>query len=251
MNELFKVILVSTAAGVLGTGAGGFIITLVKRPKRKTLCFLLTFAAGIMVAVVFHDLIPEALALGSIASTIVGVLFGLIGLNLLNHLIPHTHLPQRRKIDGKHQPNRLLRTGLLLGLGIAIHNFPEGIAIGAGYIASDTLGFGLALALALHNIPEGMAMAAPLLAGGLNKTRIVFWAILAGLPMGLGALAGSIFGGLSIQFLSAALGFAAGAMLFLVFHELFPEAKKLNSPRSFLTGTFVGAFIGIIVLRLL
>lgn len=252
MGELTKIILIGTIAGVFGTGIGGMIIAFLGRPRGNMLCFLLTFSSGIMIAVVFHDLIPEALALGNMSSTLLGIALGVGGLYLLNKYIPHAHLPQRRGVDQRHRSTvRLMRTGMLLGLGIAMHNFPEGLAIGAGYMASEELGFGLALALALHNIPEGMAMAAPLVAGGLGRYRVMFWTALAGLPMGIGALVGGLFGGLSASVLSVALGFAAGAMIFLVFHELIPEAQRLNNPRSSILGAIVGVLLGLFGLLVL
>lgn len=252
MNELVRIVLVGSVAGVLGTGIGGLIIGFLGRPHRRMLSFLLTFSSGIMIAVVFYDLIPEALALGNIGSTLTGIFLGIISLTLLNKHLPHSHLPQRREVDNHHRAStRLVRTGALLGLGIAMHNFPEGLAIGAGYVASQELGIGLAIALALHNIPEGMAMAAPLVAGGMDRYRVLLWTVLAGVPMGLGALVGGLFGNFSVLVLSTALGFAAGAMIFLVFHELIPEARKLNNPRSSILGTIIGIALGLFALFLL
>lgn len=249
MSELVKIVVVGTVAGVLGTGIGGLVISFLGRPRRSMLCFLLTFSSGIMIAVVFYDLIPEALTLGGLGPTFLGTFLGVAISAMLNKYLPHSHLPQRREIDGHHRSSaRLMRTGVLLGLGIAMHNFPEGLAIGAGYIASQELGFGLALALALHNIPEGMAMAAPLVASGINRYQVLLWTALAGVPMGFGAFLGSVFGNFSDSTLSIALGFAAGAMIFLVFHELFPEARKLNNPRSAAFGTITGIILGIIAL---
>ena len=249
MSELVKIILVGTVAGVLGTGIGGLIIAFLGRPRGNMLCFLLTFSSGIMIAVVFHDLIPEALALGNVGSTLLGIILGILILAMLNRYLPHAHLPQRRGVDEHHgSTTRLMRTGILLGIGIAMHNFPEGLAIGAGYMASEQLGFGLAFALALHNIPEGMAMAAPLVAGGLSRHKVVFWTALAGLPMGIGASVGGLFGSLSTEVLSVALGFAAGAMTFLVFHELIPEARKFNNPRSSILGAIIGVILGLFAL---
>lgn len=249
MGELIKIVLIGTIAGVVGTGTGGLIITFLGRPKGNMLCFLLTFSSGIMIAIVFHDLIPEALLLGSISSTLLGIALGIWGLYLLNRHLPHAHLPQRRCVDQHHRSTtRLMRTGILLGLGIAMHNLPEGLAIGAGYAASEELGWGLAFALALHNIPEGMAIAAPLVAGGLHRYKVVFWTAFAGLPTGIGALVGGMFGNLSPEILSVALGFAAGAMVFLVFHELIPEAQKLNNPRSSILGAIIGVLVGLFTL---
>ena len=233
MWELARIVFLGTMAGVLGTGAGGILLGLGRIPQGAELSFHLAFSSGVMLAVVFHDLLPEALALRGPGVTFAGVVLGTAALPLLKPLF----FPTGR--------GSLIQTGLFLGLGIAAHNFPEGLVIGAGYLASQELGFSLALALCLHNIPEGMAMAAPRLAGGVGRTSAVLLTIAAGLPMGLGALAGGLFGQLTPTTLAGTLGFAAGAMLFLVFHELLPEANCLDFPLAATLGAIFGVMLGL------
>lgn len=235
MWHLAGIVYLGTMAGVLGTGAGGILLALGRRPKGAELSFHLALSGGVMLAVVFQDLLPEALVLKGPGATFVGLFLGLITLMVLRPL------SSRGGTD-------LIQTGLFLGLGIAAHNFPEGLAIGAGYLASQQLGLGLALALCLHNIPEGMAMAAPLLAGGAGKNSTVLLTLAAGLPMGLGALAGGLFGQLSPTALAGTLGFASGAMLFLVFHELLPEANRLDYPLITTLGAMAGICLGLLLL---
>lgn len=227
-------------AGILGTGAGGLLLSVVRRPKGWLLSFLLAFSAGIMLAVVFQDLILEALALGGLTITLLGVALGVAALFFMTLTVGEKRLSS----------TGLIKTGLLLGFGIALHNLPEGLAIGAGYFASQDLGLSLALALCVHNIPEGMAMAAPLLAGGYDRTQAVLLTILAGVPMGIGALAGGLLGTLSQRTLAGVLGFAAGAMLFLVFHELLPEAQDGTHHIAATFGAITGTFVGLIFLVL-
>ncbi|NMB00248.1 MAG: ZIP family metal transporter [Firmicutes bacterium] len=218
--------------GIIGTGLGGILLALGKRPKGDTLGFLLGLSSGVMLAVVFQDLIPEALMLKGLGITFAGVILGVISLLAITPFLPQG-------------TTSLTRTSLLLGIGIALHNLPEGLAIGAGYLASPNLGLSLALALCLHDIPEGMAMAAPLLAAGFAKDEVVLWTILAGLPMGLGALIGGVLGTLSPETLAGSLSFAAGAMLFLVFHELLPQALDGTSPLITTMGAIIGVLIGL------
>lgn len=211
---------------------GGILLSFLKKPKDMLLSFLLAFSAGIMLSVVFQDLLSEALALGGLGVTLWGVVLGVLALFGLSFFVSEHDSPG----------TDLAKTGLLLGLGIALHNLPEGLAVGAGYLASEDLGLSLALALCLHNIPEGMAMAAPLLAGGFGSTQVVLLTIVAGIPMGLGSLLGGLLGNLSQRSLAGALAFAGGAMLFLVFHELLPEAAH----RGIRPITTWGAILGIV-----
>ncbi|HHY15762.1 MAG TPA: ZIP family metal transporter [Firmicutes bacterium] len=234
-------IIAGTVAGTLGTGLGGIIIALVGRPRGRLLCFLLSFSAGVMLSVIFQDLLPEAFRSAATPHTLLGIGLGGLALAAAGRILAK----HGTEVRGT---KRLLQTGILIGLGIALHNLPEGLAIGAGYASGEKLGLSLAIALALHDIPEGMAMAAPLLGAGQSRVKVVLWTIAAGLPTGLGAFLGGLFGYLSPAALALALGFAAGAMLFLVFHELLPQAQNLGFPGTASLGAFAGVLAGIIIL---
>lgn len=246
MWELGRIVFLGTMAGAVGTGAGALILALGTRPKDWSLGFLLGLSSGVMLAVVFQDLLPEAVALGGLTYTLLGVFFGVAALTVMIQFIPHEYF-EKRGLESAG----LIKAGILLGLGIALHNLPEGLAIGAGYVASENLGISLAVALSLHNIPEGMAMSAALLAGGLDKTKVVLWSIITGIPTGLGALGGALFGTLSANTLAGALGFAGGAMLFLVFQELLPQASLLGRPYATTFGAIAGICVGLVFLFVL
>ena len=116
-------------------------------------------------AVVCFDLIPEALEISQIAYVIIGVLVGIVTMIYCDLLV------QRKfnidKVNKKGQ-NSLLKTGIIVSIGLAIHNIPEGLAIGSGFEASIKLGLGLAIAICLHDVPEGISMAVPMKNGGMN-----------------------------------------------------------------------------------
>lgn len=249
MTNLFFITLIGTAAGFLGTGCGGLIINLLPTTKKRDLSFVLAFSGGIMLAVLFQDLIPEALNYGTAATTLFGCALGIGFLLLLDCYMPHMHITS--KYDSCNKSTRLIRSSILLGIGIAMHNLPEGLAIGAGYVASENLGLGLAFILALHNIPEGMAMAGPMKAAGVKPLKTTIICGLAGIPTGIGALLGSALGSVSEGFLSTALGFAAGAMLYLVFDELLPISQELNSHHSSTFGAVFGVIFGLLFLMLI
>ena len=132
MWELARIVFLGHHGGSVGTGAGGILLGLGRIPQGAELSFHLAFSSGVMLAVVFHDLLPEALALRGPGVTFAGVVLGTAALPLLKPLF----FPTGR--------GSLIQTGLFLGLGIAAHNFPEGLVIGAGYLASQELGFSLA-----------------------------------------------------------------------------------------------------------
>ncbi|MGI6038020.1 MAG: ZIP family metal transporter [Limnochordia bacterium] len=225
--------------GVIGTGLGGVVTGLFGRPGDKVLSFFLGFAGGIMLAIVFAELMPEAIAETNLLIAMIGFVLGVASLLVLDELMPHVHHGGGHDGDAK-----LTKMGYMLGLGIALHNFPEGLAIGAGFVFESSLGIGLAIVLALHNIPEGIAMAAPLAAGGVGIRRVILLTFLAGIPVGIGAWLGALLGGISPIALSLALAFAGGAMLYISFDELLPEAH--NHAQGGHSGVYGGVF-GVLV----
>lgn len=121
-----------------------------------------------------------------------------------------------QKSNVKNQKNSLLKTGMIVSIGLAIHNFPEGLAIGSGFEASMRLGLSLAVAICLHDIPEGVSMAIPMKNGGMKKLKVIYYVILSGITTGIGAFFGAIIGSISEQIIAICLSFAAGAMLYIV-----------------------------------
>ena len=140
----------------------------------------------------------------------------------------------------------MLKTGIIVSIGLAIHNIPEGLAIGSGFDASIKLGYSLALAICFHDIPEGISMAVPMKNGGMKIYKIMIYVILSGIATGVGALIGSIIGKVSEQIIAICLSFAAGAMLYIVSGELIPESNKLYKGRMSAIGNMLGFIIGII-----
>lgn len=244
--QLWQITFYGFAAGVVGTGLGGFLAFIFPRPREDIFSGALGFAAGVMMAVVFLELVEEALDFGGLPAALVGMLLGLGVFFLLDQLIPHQHAVTEEQTE--HQA-RYLKKGVLLALGIALHNLPEGMAIGAGYVVSVETGFLLAVVLALHNIPEGLAVAIPLKAigrGGLG----LYAALLAGVPMGIGAFIGGAVSAISPFFLGASLGFAGGAMLYIVCDELIPDAYETSRGHAPILGITLGVVVGMLITAL-
>lgn len=243
--EIINITLRGILAGILGTGLGGLIIVLLGKPGDAVLSSVIGLSGGIMISVVFSDLLPEALEMGGVFPAFIGILIGVVALLLMDIYLPHSHF--YNDVDGDTKRARYIRTSLLIGLGIAMHNFPEGLAIGAGSVASENLGLSLTFIIALHNIPEGMAMAGPMKAGRLRSISIIWWTAMAGVPMGIGALVGAVMGSVSSLVLSLSLGFAAGAMLYVVFDELLPEAYDTSKGHTATFGAIAGVLLGLMV----
>jgi len=236
-----QVILWGFGAGLLGTGFGALMGGLLGRRIARSLAFLLAMAAGVMLVVVFLDLVPEALEDGGLWAGMGGLAVGTLLMLVLERRLPHLH-PQDTAITTPY-----VRMGLLLALGIALHNLPEGVAVGAGFAASESLGRNVALVIGLHNVPEGMAMALPMIAGGLRTPRVLLAGLLAGAPLGLGAAAGYWFGTISDSFLAFALALAAGAMLYITCTEMLPAARNASKDGAHVYGLLVGVAGGLLL----
>lgn len=151
-----------------------------------------------------------------------------------------------KKIENKKAG--LLKTGIVVSIGLALHNIPEGLAIGSGFDVSTSLGLSLAVAICLHDIPEGISMAVPMKNGGMSKIKVMMYVILSGIATGIGALIGSIVGNISTNIIAICLAFAAGAMLYIVSGELIPESNRLYQGRLTSIGNIIGFLLGLVAM---
>ena len=252
MNVL-KVTLIGLFAGLVSTAVGSLIPTFLGKRAEKYVSLMLGIASGVMLVLVFADLMPEAIHAGTLSFTRPGLgilvafisfVAGALSMTLIDKVLPHQHI-----ISYEHVADpKLYKTGVLTSFGIAIHNLPEGIAIGAGYAHSPELGLTLFIAIALHNLPEGLALGAPLAGCGIGRKKVFSIGAMAGLPMALGAFIGVAFGSMSQAMVSIALGIAAGAMLYIVADELIPESQNTAIGHSGTYGTVIGSILGLLLI---
>ena len=269
---LGTVIAVTLIAAVGGTGLGGLLGVILKRESEKLVSLLLSFAAGVMMAICFFDLMPEAMAGASVWVVIGGTLLGYIVVQGLNHLIDSHANPEVAHIDPSHPKTaddldelihadhlqfhqkegdrkKLFVAGIVMACAIALHNVPEGMVIGASYASGGAAAGSLALAvvIGLHNIPEGMAVSVPLASGGMDRVSAVLLTALTGVPTVLGAIFGYYLGTMSPLMLAVALSFASGAMLNVSFGELLPESILMWRSKMPAFATIVGIFVGMAI----
>ncbi|MBR3614552.1 MAG: ZIP family metal transporter [Clostridia bacterium] len=229
--------------GMVGTSLGGFIGAFLKLSSDKYLCFILEFAAGLMTAIICFDLIPESLNIIGISACIIGIFIGILSMIYCNKLVSKYSVKSKSNLTSAK--SSMFETGIIIAVGLAIHNFPEGLAIGAGFESSNTLGLKLAIAIALHDIPEGISIALPLKVSGSSKLKAILITTISGLTTGLGAFFGVIIGNISQDLIGLSLSFAAGCMLYIVACELIPESKKRYSGRFASLGNMFGLITGL------
>ncbi len=243
LNDLVNIMVLSGLAG-LATGLGGLIV-IIRRPGRKLLGFLMGLAAGIMIMLSFLELMSEALKISGLFPAATGFVAGSLLMFSLDLLLPHKYFAVEEKgiING-----RLMKSGILIAIGISLHNFPEGVAVASGYSYLPRLGFVIAVAIGLHNIPEGIAMSLPLYAAGSSKLAAVGLAFISGMAEPLGALIAGFF----LEFFSGlvplGLAFASGVMAFITMDELIPVAHEQGHEHSTSLGLIMGCIAMFILL---
>lgn len=241
LEHLIKTTIIGLFFGTFGTTLGGIIGVLLKKHSNKFLSFILSLASGLMTAIVCFELVPEALKIANVPTILFGIMIGIILMIMCDIIVENKF----KRVEN-YSKNSLLKTGIIVSIGLAIHNFPEGLAIGSGFETSITLGYSLAIAIALHDIPEGISMAVPMKNGGIGAGRVIFYVVLSGVTTGVGAFFGAIVGGISQNIIAMCLSFAAGAMLYIVSGELLPESNSLYKGRLPALGNITGFVLGIL-----
>jgi len=220
---------------------GALVVLVWRRPSEKFLDAGLSFAAGVMLTASFTSLILPGIKHGGIWPVLIGITLGVLGLDRVDRLTPHLH-----PVKGLEGPATTRIKGVwLLILAITLHNMPEGLAVGVGFGSGDLPNaLKLMLAIGLQNIPEGLAVSVSALSVGLGT---YFYASLAGVRAGLVEIPLALFGAWAVQMarplLPYAMGFAAGAMLYVISDEIIPETHRKDHERVATFGTMLGALV--------
>jgi ZIP family zinc transporter len=235
----------SLVAGLM-TALGAVPVLFGKTPSRAVRDMSLGFAAGVMLSASFFSLIIPALEAAAerygegvvpAGIAVIGILAGMGCVAILNELLPHEHFTTGR--EGPEAAS--LRRIWLFIVAITIHNFPEGLAVGIGFGAHGlTGGMPLALGIGLQNLPEGLAVAVALLGEGYGRARSWGIAALTGLIEPVGGLVGAAVITISEPFLPWGLAFAAGAMLYVISHEIIPETHLSGHQNKATLGLAIG-----------
>lgn len=246
-NVVLYGFLASLLAGS-ATGAGALLIFLIRSLSAKLEDSLLSIAAGVMLAATFFSLILPGIQYAemqtpskvlAVSIVITGLIVGAIALHLIHHYAPHEHFTL-----GKEGPDtaKISRVWLFV-IAITLHNFPEGMAVGVGFAGGDiSNGVSLATGIGLQNIPEGLAVAASLFAIGYSRMKSFTLAFGTGLVEPVGGLMGSMAVSFAAPLMPWTLGFAAGAMLFIISDEIIPETHR-RGYATIATFSLMGGFV--------
>ncbi|HOY56234.1 MAG TPA: ZIP family metal transporter [bacterium] len=234
--NFFISILVLSCLSFITTYLGVWLAYLFKK-NRKVMALGMGFSAGIMIMLSCFELIPEAASQTGLPLVMTGVLAGVFLIYILNLILPHTHFCQE-----KGRVSFKLKTAYLIAFGLVLHDFPEGFALASSYMHSAQSGILVAISIALHNLPEEFALAVPLVK--TEKKKVLHkMAFISALAEPLGAVAGFLIVVTFLRFNHFLLAFAAGAMIFISLHELFPAGKKCQNNQWFIPGFITSVII--------
>ena len=234
-----EVVLISSIAGVIGTGIGGLLGMFF---GSKMISNTLSYTGGLMIGIVFFDLFPLAVSIINLFTGIIWIIIGVLVISILDNLLD-------RKLQSKNKTNqKLINTGIIILIAMGFHNFLEGLAIGSTQNINQRIGLLVAITIAIHDIPEGMAVAAPLAGGKIKKIKIIFLTIFSGLSTIFGAVFGLWVGNTSKVTAGISICLAIGAMLYISFGELLPNAIANSPKQNNALVTIIGIISSLIIL---
>ena len=248
-------LLLTTLAG-LSTGVGSAIAFFIKTPKYSYLAVLLGFSAGVMIYISFTELLGTAIADVGFMRANLAFFVGFVLIALIDMLAPHEYEEERKteteilsglppKLAVPPKPF-LMRAGVLTAIGIAIHNFPEGLVTFSCAATGDTsFAIMIAAAIAIHNIPEGIAVSVPIFYATGSRRKAFAFSFLSGVAEPVGALIGYaiLLPFLTPALLSSMMAFVAGIMVFISLDEILPLAHRYGKEHLVLIGIGTGMLV--------
>jgi len=255
INLGFAILL--TALAGLSTGIGSTIAFFIRQPKYSYLSFLLGISAGVMVYISFTELLGTAIADVGFLQSNIAFFIGIAAFAAIDILIPHSY-EEESAGDARFGTDKgaagpgsstaaplssLKRGGIFIAIGIAIHNFPEGMITFASAATGDvSLGIMIAVAVAIHNIPEGIAVSVPIFYATGNRRQAFAYSFLSGVAEPVGALIGYAFllPFLTPTVLSTTLAAVAGIMVYISFDEILPMAHRYGREHLVILGVVAG-----------
>ncbi|MDY6843309.1 MAG: ZIP family metal transporter [Thermodesulfobacteriota bacterium] len=216
MDPLLWIVIIAVLGPIIGS-----VIGILRMPSFGYICNMLCFAAGVMLAISFLELIPESLTISSLGISILGLILGSLAMYGLDKIIPHIH----PRLCTQEQGCNLERTSVYLILGMLLHNFPEGMAIAIGSVTETRVSITIALAIAIHNIPEGICTSAPYYHSTGKRIQAFLLSASTAIPILIGYVtARYIFQQVSPQVVGLMISATAGLMIYITADELIPNS---------------------------
>jgi ZIP family zinc transporter len=256
---------VLTALAGISTGIGSAIAYFIRKPGPRIMSLILGFSAGVMLYISFAELLAQSFEKVGFGTGNIGFFAGIAFIAILDILIPHeykeehvvspaditsaadiSHHGFRHRHGRRIRRSSLMHAGMLTAIGIAIHNFPEGLSVFSSGITGDrTFGILVAAAIALHNIPEGISVSIPIWQATGSRKRAFWYSFLSGLTEPVGAVIGYtiLFNFFTPTLIYSLLAFSAGIMVYISLDELLPTAHSYGKEHLVIIGVITGMLL--------
>ncbi|MDR2648637.1 MAG: ZIP family metal transporter [Clostridiales bacterium] len=233
MKDMLRFALIGYLTAWSGFFLGSLASILMKKRGARFLGSMMGFTAGLLISFICFEMLPSSFAQWGIYKGIAAMLLGVF---------------VSAWLEGRmNNLSRWHKAGLLLTLGVSIHNLPEGMALGSMLNVSYASGISLAIMITIHCFPEALAVALPLRQAGVSAFKLLASAFILALPMGLGTMGGAFFSTLSPRFIDACVCFSGGVMLYIACGEILPESKEIWNGRMPALGAMIGFVIGVML----
>ncbi len=240
MSPISIIVAIAFAGPIIGS-----IIGILRKPYYAYVCNMLCFAAGVMLAISFLELIPESIHRTSPLLAALGLICGSLVMYGVDRVLPHLH----PSLCNQEQGCNLQRTSVYLVLGIFLHNFPEGMAIASGSVSDIETSIVIALAIAIHNIPEGICTSASYYHATGRRTEAFLLSSSTAVPIIIGFfLAWAVFETISQQLMGFIVAATAGLMIYITVDELIPNSCAGENHQTIFS--FMAGVILVILLQL-
>ncbi len=246
-TKIWLAVVLAFLAGLF-TVLGSFICFIVTPLKKSYLQFSLGLSAGVMIYISFVEILSTAIKNVGFLKANIAFFGGIVLIMLVDFLTPHEYLEEH--IGQAWTDKKVMKAGISVAIGMAIHNFPEGLAVFMSSLVDIKLGISLAVAIALHNIPEGVAVAMPVFYATQSRKKAVWYSFLSGITEPIGAILGVslLMPFLNQVILSYCLAAVAGIMIFISFDELLPLSCETKGRGSHIS--IIGIMVGMLIIAL-
>lgn len=253
MEQSYLIPFLITLFAGLSTAIGGLIVFFGNTEKLNWLSFTMSFAAGVMLYISFLEILPESFLEFSHSYNKINALLYVLGFFVIgvafaiftDKLLPENKINNQLKKKFSSKNTKIYRSGLLIALTMALHNFPEGIVTFIGSVNDLSFGLVIGFAIALHNIPEGMAISVPIYHSTGSKRKAFLYAALSGITEPLGALfCYFVINSFLDDFVTASImSIVSGIMIFISFFVLLPLSFEYKQKLEHVIGLVTGMIV--------
>ncbi|GAA0177752.1 ZIP family metal transporter [Clostridium sediminicola] len=241
MSEISNTVIYASLFSLAGTMIGSIFGILISKPSKKMIANFNCFAAGIMMEVVFIELLPSSLERIRIDVFLIYMGIGIAFMYFLGKLYEEISLNK----------DVFLKTAILTSIGIMLHNLPEGIIMGIGFLHSSGLGATMSLVIAVHDIPEGIVVSSTLVASRIRTYKVLLYSFLTAMPTVIGCYIGVKMFWISPLIIGIFLAIVSGIMFYIALFQLINRSTKATNFNTIFKSVVFGIILGLVITILL